>query len=214
MSSDQIRIGQLVSPYSPSQPPQLPLIFGDYLSILWRLDQSAGRAGRETYYRQCANALARGLGFENRSIYRLVKTLTAGEICGSIQNSPYRGTARLVDAQDRRDAIRELMEMRGHILAMGEGRLKRTVGWPGSRMTNVELRERLFAVFFTAFDGQFRHFSRLLLVVDIVLEEMLLGQIEMREVSLIKLINELGYPDPDKAATRSLFDDRPSWLES
>jgi hypothetical protein len=202
---DQQRIMQLTSSYSPSQSPQLPLTFGDYLSLLWRIDLSANNPKREAYYRQCANALAQGLGFENRSLFRFVQRNEAGSICSLLQNSPYQGTGRLVDAQDRRAAIWQLMDLRDHILAMGAYREQWNVGWPGSRLTSVELRERLFAVFFTAFEGQFRHFSRLLLVVDIVLQELLLGDRQEREISLIRLIQGFGYPDPDSGSTRAQF---------
>jgi hypothetical protein len=203
--SDQQRIAQLTSAYSPQHPPQLTLTFGDYLSLLWRIDQAAEDPNREEYYRQCADAVARGLAFEARSLFRLVHSTAAGMIYESLQNAPYRGTARLVDAQDRRAAIAQLADLRGHILAMGAYRDQWTLGWPGSKLTDVELRERLFAVFFTAFDGQFRHFNRLLLVIDIVLQELLLGDRTAYETSLIRLIKSFGYPDPDREATYRLF---------
>lgn len=205
VQADQPRITQLTSSYSPAQPPQLPLTFGDYLSLLWRIDRSAGNPTREAYYRQCADALAQGLGFDRRSLYRLVRTTEAGKICPSLQNAPYRGTSRLIDAQDRRAAIRQLVDLRDHILAMGAYREHWTLGWPGSRITNIEVRERLFAVFFTAFESQFRHFSRLLFIIDIVLQELLLGDRAEHEISLIRLINEFGYPDPVSAQARALF---------
>lgn len=205
IQADQQRIMQLLSSYSPAQPPQLSLNFGDYLSLLWRIDRSAQNEGREAYYRYCAHALACGLGFADRSLSRLVQRTEAGLVCASIQNSPYQGTGRLVDAQDRRDAICQLMDLRDHILAMGAYREQWKIGWPGSRMTDVDLRERLFAVFFTAFEGQFRPFSRLLLVIDIVLQEMLLGNRVEQEISLIRLIQEFGYPDPDSVRTRTQY---------
>ncbi len=205
IQADQQRIIQLTSAYAPTQPPQLPLTFGDYLSLLWRVDQSAGNPDREAYYRQCADALARGLGFANRSLYRLVRRTEAGRICPLLPNAPYQGTVRLVDAQDRREAIRHLVDLRDHILAMAAYREQWKVGWPGSRMTDGELRERLFAVFFTAFEGQFRHFSRLLFVIDIVLQELLLGDRREREISLIRLIREFDYPDPDSGDTRTQY---------
>ncbi len=205
IQADQQRIMQLLSSYGPSQLPQLALNFGDYLSLLWRIDRSAENERREAYYRQCAHSLACGLGFENRSLYRLVQRTEAGHVCALIQNSPYQGTGRLVDAQDRREAIRQLMDLRDHILGMGAYREQWKIGWPGSRMTDVELRERLFAVFFTAFEGQFRHYSRLLLVIDIVLQEMLLGNRVEQEISLIRLIQEFGYPDPDSVSTRAQY---------
>ena len=67
------------------------------------------------------------------------------------------------------------------------------------------MRERLFAVFFTAFDGQFRPFSRMILVIDIVLQELLLGVRKLQEISLIRLIQDYGYPDPHNAAVQAQF---------
>lgn len=205
VQADIVRINQLTSTYSPATPPQLPLTFGDFLSLLWRIDSVADDSDRETYYRQCAGALARGLAFENRSLNRLVEITAAGEVCASLQNAPYRGTARLVDAQDRRAAIRQLVDLRAHILGMGVYRDQWLLGWPGSRISDVELRERLFAVFFTAFEGQFSHFGRLILVIDIVLLEMLLGSRKMTEISLARLIRGFDYPDPDSLGVRALY---------
>ena len=203
---DQQRITQLTSAYSPANPPRLALTFGDFLSLLWRIDASSYEPRREAYYRQCADAVARGLGFSNRSMYRMVQIAPASSVCHVLQNAPYRGTSRLIDAQDRRDAIRQLVDLRGQILTMAAYRDRWTLGWPGSRMADVELRERLFAVFFTAFDSQFANFSRLLFVIDIVLEEILLGDRLERKISLIRLIKEFGYPDPDGHPLSAQFD--------
>jgi hypothetical protein len=211
VQGDQQRIMQLVSPYSPTTPPQLPLTFGDYLSLLWLIDHCDGDSGREAYYRKAADSLSRALGFEKRSMCRLVQNTPAGGIYAVLENAPYRGTIWLVDAQDRRAAMRQLLSMRDHIVAMGVSRSRWQLGWPGSRLSDVELRERLFAVFFTAFDSQYSHFSRLLLVIDIVLQELLLGDRVSREVSLIRLIKEYGYPDPDDAMTLVLYDSQ-KWV--
>ena len=74
---------------------------------------------------------------------------------------------------------------------------------PGSGIVDVELRERVFAVLFTALQGQFGNFGRLLLVVDIVLSDLLLGfQQDTREVKLDKLIGEFNYPDPNDSRVR------------
>ncbi len=206
MQADQPRIAQLISPYSPATPPQFPLGFGDYLSILWRLDQSAANPAREAYYRQCALALARGLGFDQRSLGRMVERTAAGSICESLQKVPYQGTSWLVDAQDRREVIRQLVDLRQHILAMGAYRDSWTLGWPGSRLTDGMLREHVFAVLFTAFEGQFSHFSRLLLVIDIVLQELIMGTCDGKEISLTRLSQEYGYPDPDSAVARGFLE--------
>ena len=39
---EQARINQLISSYAPNDPPRLVLDFGDMLSLVWRLDKSAG----------------------------------------------------------------------------------------------------------------------------------------------------------------------------
>jgi hypothetical protein len=203
---DQQRITQLTSAYSPSNPPRLALTFGDFLSLLWRVDASAGEPRKEAYYRLCVDAIARGLQFDSRRMYRMLQITPAGQVCATLQNAPYRGTSRLIDAQDRREAIRQLVDLRGQILTMAAYRDRWTLGWPGSRLTDVELRERLFAVFFTAFDSQFANFSRMLFVIDIVLQEILLGDREDLKISLIKLIKEYDYPDPDEHPLSSQFD--------
>jgi len=200
--ADQSRINQLLSSYSPDHPPQLALSFGDFLSLLWRVDASVEKPMRAAYYRQCADAVASGLGFSRRSIYRMIKVLPAGHIYASLPNLPYRGTIRLVDAQDRREAMMQLLDMRAHIMSMGTYRSRWNLGWPGSRLADEELRARLFAVFFTAFEGQFSQFSRLLLVIDIMLQDLMLGDRTPAEISLVRLIREYGYPDPDSPSAR------------
>ncbi|MBN2471960.1 MAG: hypothetical protein JXN59_14665 [Anaerolineae bacterium] len=206
IQADQQRIIQLTSDYSPAFLPQLPLSFGDYLSLLWRIDRSASRPERVEYYRDCAAALARGLGIANRSVVRMVARSPAGEIYENLRKMPYQGTGRLVDAADRRDAITQLVDLRHHILEMGAYRDQWTLGWPGSRLADEELRERVFAVLFTAFDGQFSHFSRLLLVIDIVLQELILQERYQNDISLVRLVHDYGYPDPDSDAVRMIFE--------
>ena len=77
---EQNRISQLTSTYGPDEPPRLALDFGDYLSILWRLDQHASSPVRVKYYRQCAKALATALSIHDRSVYRLVENTAPGEL--------------------------------------------------------------------------------------------------------------------------------------
>lgn len=202
---EQRRIQQLTSTYGPAQPPQLPLEFSDYLSLLWRIDRAAGQRSRASYYRQCASALARALDFEQRSLGQYVRVATPGQVCSGLEGVPYRATTRLVDAQDRRAALRQLLDLRNNILVMAAYRESWSVGWPGSRLDDEQLRERLFAVFFTAFEGQFQPFSRLLLVIDVVLQELLLGTRDAAQVSLIRLIHDYGYPDPLSAAVQQRF---------
>lgn len=199
---EQTRIDQLTSTYGPDEPPRLPLDFGDYLSLLWRLDQSADAPNRVRYYRQCALAVGTGLDLRGRSVFRLVENTPPGDLYRQLPNAPYRGTTRLIDAHDRKAAIAQLVELRADILKIGTYQDKWPVSWPGSGIIETELRERVFAVLFTALQGQFENFGRLLLVVDIVLADLLLGIQTAREVALPQLIAEYSYPNPTDSRVR------------
>lgn len=199
---DQTRIEQLTSTYGPDEPPRLPLDFGDYLSLLWRLDKHASHPAKVKYYRQCALGLAEGLGLKGRSIFRLVEVTLPGEIYKQIANAPYRGTNHLIDAHDRKAAITQLMQLRADVLKIGTYQDQWPVSWPGSGIIDTELRERVFAVLFTALQGQFGNFGRLLLVVDIVLADLLLGIQPIREIPLAQLISDFRYPNPADSRVR------------
>ena len=199
---EQTRIDQLTSTYGPDEPPRLPLDFGDYMSLLWRLDQSADMPNRVRYYRQCALAVGMGLDLRGRSVFRLVENTSPGDLYRQLPNAPYRGTTRLIDAHDRKAAIAQLVELRADILKIGTYQDKWPVSWPGSGIIDTELRERVFAVLFTALQGQFENFGRLLLVVDIVLADLLLGIQTAREVALPQLIAEYSYPNPTDSRVR------------
>jgi len=206
---EQTRISQLTSTYSPDEPPRLPLEFGDFLSILWRLDRHANSPAKVRYYRQCAQSLATALGIQNRSLYRLIEHTPPGQLYKQLPNAPYRGTSRLIDAHDRKAAINQLAELRHDVLKIGTYQDQWPVSWPGSGIVDTELRERIFAVLFTALQGQFGSFGRLLLVVDIVLSDLLLGfQQEVREVKLDQLVTQYNYPNPnDSRIRRSYYSD-------
>ncbi len=202
---DQNRINQLTSPYSPFSPPQLPLDFGDYLSLIWRVDRHAAQNNLVRYYTQCARALTRGFDFEQRSLGRVVRTTEPGQICTALSNVPFRDTGRLADAAARKAAIQQLVLLRSDVLSIGTYQHDWVVGWPGSGVLDDELRERVFATLFTALRSQYSHFGRLLLVIDIVLQELLLGTRSMQEFSLGILIDHYGYPDPEDSAVRGLY---------
>ncbi|RMF82050.1 MAG: hypothetical protein D6737_03175 [Chloroflexi bacterium] len=205
-SFEQSRIAQLTSSYGPDEPPRHALDFGDYLSLLWRIDIHAHDEGKRRYYQACAHALALGLDLCGHNIFRLVKSTEAGHIYEQLANIPYRGTHNLIDAQDRKAAICQLVQLRADILNIGTYQEHWPVTWPGSGIIDNELRERVFAVLFTALQGQFRDFGRLLLVADIVLSDLLLGnQRPNSEISLDKLIANYGYPNPTKTETRNLY---------
>jgi len=191
---EQARINQLVSAYSPEEPPRLPLDFGDYLSLLWRVDTALPQ--RERYYRQCAQALGTALGLKPLPIFRLVENTPAGEIYSQLPNLPYRSPERHVDAKDRKAALSQLITLRGDTLRIGTYDESWDSGWPGSGLVDVELHDRVFAVLFTALQGQYANFGRLLLVVDIVISNLIVGFEEPPEIQFAQLTAEFGYPDP------------------
>lgn len=204
-AGDQVRISQLTSHYSPFNPPQLPLDFSDYLSLLWRVDRHAGQPHLVRYYQTCARSLARAIGFERRSLGRIVRTAEPGAIYHSLSNVPFWDTSRLEDAVARKAAIHQLVQLRSEVLAIGSYQHDWMVGWPGSGVLDAELRDRIFATLFTALRGQYSHFGRLLLVIDVVLLELLLRTRQMPEFSLGTLIDRHGYPDPEDRAVRALY---------
>jgi hypothetical protein len=204
-SDDSFRVNQLTSPYSPLNPPQLPLDFGDYLSLVWRIDRHGGQAHLARYYIQCARSLARAFDFEQKSLGRMVRTTEPGLLYQSLSNAPFRETDRLADASARKAAIDQLVRVRSDVLAVGSYQHDWVVGWPGSGIVDAELRERVFATLFTALRSQYAHFGRLLLVIDIVLQELLLGNRNFVEFSLGTLIERYAYPDPEDPAVRALY---------
>jgi hypothetical protein len=203
--SDEYRIKQLTSPYSPQIPPQLPLDFGDFLSLTWRIDRHASQTNLVDYYAQCARALARAFEFDQKSLGRMIRSTEPGQLYDSLSNVPFRETGRLLDASARKDAIHQLARLRSDVLSIGAYQHDWVVGWPGSGVLDAELRERIFATLFTALRSQYTHFGRLLLVIDIVLHELLLGVRAIEEVSLGTLIDHYGYPDPEDPAVRGLY---------
>ena len=202
---EQVRIGQLLSTYSPLDPPRTSLDFGDYLSLLWRLDHTVECPNRMRYYRQCASALAQALDFKDHALHRLVEMTTPGEIYQQIPNLPYRAGGHLVDAKDRKAAITQLIAMRDQIYSLGTYQEKWSGSWPGSGILDTDVRERVFAVLFTALQGQYASFARLLLVIDIVLANLLLGRDGSDEVTLPELVGQFGYPNPSNARVQQDF---------
>src|SRR5256885_525433 len=140
---EQTRINQLISLYSPDDPPRLALDFGDYLSLVWRLDTSAGFPGRERYYRLCAQALCNALNIKAHPISRMVETTPAGQIYAQLPNLPYRSGNRFVDAKDRKAALTQLISLRGDTLRIGTYNEGWDGGWPGGGILDNELRERV-----------------------------------------------------------------------
>jgi hypothetical protein len=203
--SDQNHVNQLTSPYSPFDAPQLPLDFSDYLSLLWRIDRHAAHSNLVHYYTQCAQSLASAFRFEHKSLGRMAKTTAPGKLYVSLSNVPFRETGRLMDASARKAAIDQLVRLRDDVLSIGAYQHDWVVGWPGSGVLDPELRERIFATLFTALRSQYTHFGRLLLVIDIVLQELLMGTRQGAEFSLGTLIERYGFPDPEDHAVRALY---------
>jgi hypothetical protein len=202
---EQTRINQLISLYSPDDAPRVPLDFGDYLSLIWRLDGCAPLPNRERYYRQCVQALGTALGLKNHAIYRLVEHTATGQIYSQLPNLPYRSANRFVDAKDRKAALGQLMELRGDTLRVGTYSDNWAGGWPGSGILDNDLRERVFAVLFTALQGQYSNFGRLLLVIDIVIANVIFGFDDPPEIPFNVLTTEFGYPDPRDERVRRDF---------
>ncbi len=203
--TDQDRINQLTSHYSPFSSPQLPLDFSDYLSLLWRVDHHAAEVHLVRYYSLCARALAKAYQFDRENLGRIVKAAEPGQLYWVLSNVPYRDAVRLEDAAARKAAIQQLALLRSDVLSIGSYQHDWVVGWPGSGLLNEELRERVYATLFTALRGQYGHFGRMLLVIDIVLQELLIGTRNILEFSLGTLIDRFGYPDPEAPAVRSLY---------
>ncbi|NJO83564.1 MAG: hypothetical protein HC828_12605 [Blastochloris sp.] len=118
---------------------------------------------------------------------------------------PYRGGERLIDAKDRRAAIDQLAALRDDLLRMGTYQEGWNGSFPGSGITDTALRERVFAVLFTAMQGQYANYARLLLVIDIVLGNLLLGDDSTREAPLAALVSEFDYPDPHDPRVKTAF---------
>jgi len=203
--NDEDRIAQLTSPYSPFAPPQLPLDFGDFMSLAWRADRAANQPNRLRYYMACMRAIAQAFEFDDRALGRMLRTVEPGQLCLSMSNVPFRDAARLKDASARKAAIDQLVRLRSDVVAIGAYQHDWVVGWPGSGVQDADLRARIFATLFTALRSQYAHFGRLLLVIDIVLQELLLGTRSAAEVSLGTLIDQYAYPDPEDPAVRELY---------
>lgn len=201
---EQVRMAQLLGAYAPHEPPRQSLDFSDYLSIAWRLDRSVERPKRALYYRQCLNALASGLKIHTLPLHKLIDSCQPGDLYRQMSNLPYRSRNRLVDAADRKAAIAQLSHLRDSICEIGAYQQTWGISYPGAGILDSELRERVFAVLFTALQGQFSTFSRLLLVADIVLANLLLDYDLTDDVELETLILLHGWPDP--AAEKTLRD--------
>jgi hypothetical protein len=202
---EQARILQLLGDYAPAAPLQFPLDFSDYLSLLWRFDQCAALTARARYYRACIDALGHALEIDATPLGRMVAASAPGAVYDQLPNLPYRSRDRLLDARDRKAATGQLIALRRDILRIGTYQEAWNGSFPGHGLLDTELRERVFAVLFTALQGQYGSFVRLLLVVDIVLGDLLIGANSAPEVPLLDLVMHHGYPDPASKRTLREF---------
>jgi hypothetical protein len=202
---DQNRLMQLLCPYAPTDTLIFPFDFSDYLSLIWRLEQSAISGVGLAYYRRCESSLALALHLTETDLGKLVKTTPPTDLSEAIPNLPYRKTERLRDASDRRSAIGQLWNLRCDVLRIGRYSQQWGVGWPGSGIIDQELRERMFALLFTALPSQLDHYARLLLVLDIVLQELLTGARRGNSFLLHTLIHQYHYPDPTSPESLALY---------
>lgn len=200
---EQVRIQQLTSSYAPDRAPGALLDIGDYLSLVWRLDQNAASPGRVRYYRRCLAALGRALHISDRPLGRLIEQTAPGDLYAQLPNLPYRGPDKLLDAPDRQAALAELLHLRAELLRLGSRQENWDRSYPGSGILDEELRERVYAVLFTAFQGQYSNFGRLLLVIDIVLANLLVGFESTGEIALADLVADYDYPDPADAQVQA-----------
>jgi hypothetical protein len=202
---DQPRISQLTSSYAPQYPPAMPLGFGDYLSILWRLDLSAGHEGRMRYYRACAIALSAAMGFRDAPLGQLVRATPPGELYFALRTLPYNTTERPQDADERSRAIQQLLQIRADVVGIGVYQENWENRWPGSGIADQNVRDRIHAVLFTALPSQYPVFARLVLVVDIVLQELLTGSRKLSEFDVRELVASYKYPDPRDPDVQRLY---------
>src|SRR5437879_1364883 len=102
---DQPRVSQLISPYSPDNPPKLPLGFSDYLSLLWRLDRAVEHQGQSQYYRACAITLLAALKFKDAPLDVLMRDTPPGHIYSSLDQLPAQQPEKWMDVEERQVAI-------------------------------------------------------------------------------------------------------------
>jgi hypothetical protein len=157
------------------------------------------------YYRRAADALTHALDVRDHIVLRFIEHAEPGTIYQQLCNAPYRGAKHLVDAHDRKAAIAELAKLRSEIIQIGTHQNGWSGRYPGSGIADDYLRERVFAVLFTALQSQYANFGRLLLVIDIVLADLLIGGEPPVEVSLHQLVEEFGYPNPQDLRIRQAF---------
>ncbi len=197
-------VRQLRSAYAPASEPELPLGFGDYLSLLYRLDEQdrlieeRGAANalplRRSWYLGCCSALRGALLLTDTAFDTLPgeKPYDPRQIVNGLRQG-LRERHGVFQAVYFELAIGGLLRQRADIL-----QARRSVsyleGGPGSGITGEALKTRIQQVYFTQFDEALLAFSRQLLALDALLVELLpitVGQ----PVELAELRSQYNYPD-------------------
>ncbi len=197
------RVRQLRSAYDPGSALELPLGFGDYLSILFRLDEQnrlIEELGpveplplRQAWYVACGTALRDALSLKDTAFDRVAheRPYDPRQIVSDLRQA-LRAQHGVFQAVYYEIAIGGLLRQRADILRAGRS-VTHVEGGPGSGITDEALRARIQAVYFTRFDEALLNFSRQLLDVDALLEE-LLPMAVAPPVELARLQAEYNYP--------------------
>ncbi len=208
------RVRQLRSPYDTRQDPQLPLGFGDYLSLLFRLDeqstllQERGEVDplllRRAWYLACCSALCRALALQGTAFDTLheAKPYDPRQIVAGLRPS-LRAQHGPFQAVYYEIALGGLLRQRADVLRMGRS-VTHLRGGPGSGIADKALQARIHDVYFTRFDEGLLNFSRHLLDIDRLLEDLLPLDIGP-PVELARLRSEFGFPDRADARWRMAF---------
>lgn len=197
-------VRQLRSAYSPDGTLELPLGLGDYLSLLFLLDEQdrlieeRGAANalllRRSWYLGCCTALRDALKLTETAFDTLAgeKAYDARRIVGGLRQA-LRDQHGVFQAVYYELAIGGLLRQRGDVLSARRS-VSYLEGGPGSGIADESLKARIRQVYFAQFDEALLVFSRQLLDIDELLVELLpitVGQ----PVELAVLQAQFNYPD-------------------
>ncbi len=197
-------VRQLRSLYDTRSDPALPLGFGDYLSLLFRLHehnhllQEAGGTGnlprRRDWYTACCGALCQGLGLEQTSLDTAAteKPYDLRQIVSGLRPL-LRSKHGAIQAAYYEIALGGLLRQRGDILRADRS-VRYAQGGPGSGITDEALRARIESIYFTRFDRDLLEFSRQLVTLDALLLDLMPVTVG-EPVAIDRLRAEYGYPD-------------------
>jgi hypothetical protein len=203
-SADVNRVRQLRSLYAPASELALPLGLGDYLSLLFHLDeqcrliQERGELDplplRRSWYLACCTALLDALALTDTSFNTLAaeKPYDPRQIVGGLRRA-LRERHGVFQAVYYEIAIGGLLRQRADILRAGRS-VTHLEGGPGSGIADEALRVRIQQVYFTRFDEALLDFSLQLLDMDRLLGDLLPIAVPS-PVELARLRAEYNYPD-------------------